>query len=249
MSETGTIVQIARARRFLAEAKDLTDIKAVRDMAEAARLYARAAGLGQDAMNEAAEIKLRAERKAGEALAAMEKQHGARTPQRNSPEESRPPRLTDIGITPKQSMNWQAEASLPEPVFEQHITETKAAGDPLTTAGVVRLARGLTEPDPGPSSDVVSEPVPVAPESHSEPPAPAEVPSTARMRDAYLRSDFLKCNRFASQLVAYAPERIAEVLPLDDADAVARTLDRLAAWRDQFTAARAAPLRVVGGES
>lgn len=156
-----TIAQISHARRLLAEAKDLDDIKAVRDMAEAARLYARAAGLGSEAINAAAEIKLRAERAAGEALREMEKQHGARTPLRDAPTESRPPRLADIGITPKQSMHWQAEASVPEPVFEAHIEETKAEGKPLTTAGVVRLARPaeptiaeIIEDDPSGPDDI-----------------------------------------------------------------------------------------------
>ena len=161
MAEAGALAQIQRARLFLAEAKDLADIRAVRDMAEAARLYARAAGLGEDAMNEAAEIKLRAERKAGEALALMKKHEGGRPEKTDSRRESvsAPIRLAGLGITPKQSMNWQAEASVPEPVFEAHIAETKADGKPLTTAGVVQVAREIKAqreaeileriPDPG----------------------------------------------------------------------------------------------------
>lgn len=150
VSDTGAIAQIGRARQFLAEAKDLTDIKAVRDMAEAARLYARAAGLGQDAMNEAAEVKLRAERKAGEALVLRDRPPTGPTPELGSSSEpnSRPPTLDELGITKKQSMNWQTEASVPEPVFEEHIAETKAAGEPLTTAGIVRLARPVPEDEP-----------------------------------------------------------------------------------------------------
>jgi hypothetical protein len=35
-----------------------------------------------------------------------------------------------MGITPKQSMNWQAEASVPEPVFEDHIAEAVRADFP-----------------------------------------------------------------------------------------------------------------------
>jgi hypothetical protein len=70
-------------------------------------------------MNEAAEVKLRAERKAGEALAEMEKARGGWAAREtcDSVGESqveKPPRLADIGITPKQSMNWQAEASVPK---------------------------------------------------------------------------------------------------------------------------------------
>jgi len=67
---------------------------------------ARAAGLGQAAMNEAAEIKLRAERKAGEALAEMDKAKGGRPEKTDSVRASVSdplPRLADIGIKPKQS--------------------------------------------------------------------------------------------------------------------------------------------------
>ena len=125
-------------------------IKDSRDMAEAARLYARAVGLGQDAMNEAAEVKLRAERMAGELLAEMKKNEGTKgqlagrgvigDSMRESPI-TPVPKLADIGITPKQSMNWQAEATVPEPVFEEWVEETKQAGEPLTTTALVRKAR------------------------------------------------------------------------------------------------------------
>jgi hypothetical protein len=143
MNDSGAIAQITRARQFLAEAKDLTDIKTVRDMAEAARLYARAAGLGQDAMNEAAEVKLRAERKAGEALAEMAKHKGGRPSKTAYTDDavSHPPTLAEIGVSDRQSQDWQTAATVPEPIFEDHIAEAKAAGEPLTTAGVVRLAR------------------------------------------------------------------------------------------------------------
>ena len=44
-------------------------------------------------------------------------------------------------------MNWQAEATVPEPVFEEWVEETKQAGEPLTTTALVRKAsRCLTSP-------------------------------------------------------------------------------------------------------
>ena len=49
------------------------------DIVEAARTYARAAKLGLEAANHAAEVKLRAERKAGELLQQLERAPGART--------------------------------------------------------------------------------------------------------------------------------------------------------------------------
>jgi hypothetical protein len=93
-------------------------------------------------MNEAAEIKLRAERKAGEALAAMNKPKGGRRAETGDGDApvSKSRTLEQMGIKKHQSADWQVEASVPEPEFEAHVAEARATGEPLTTAGVVRLA-------------------------------------------------------------------------------------------------------------
>lgn len=158
-----TLAQITQARRMLAEAKDLGDIKAIRDMAKVARIAAETVGMSREAVNEAAEIQLRAERMAGAALREMEKAKGHRFAGDSPPESpaTSPPRLRDIGITPKQSMHWQAEARVPEHVFNQYISETKAAGAPLQTSGVVQVARQIekerraAEPKPEPDLTAV----------------------------------------------------------------------------------------------
>lgn len=199
MTESKAIAQVTQARQLLVEARDLADIKAVRDMAEAARLYARAAGLGQDAMNEAAEVKLRAERKAGEALADMEKNKGGRPPETCSSEEQvseQAPTLPELGITRKQAMNWQAEASVPEPIFEEHIAEAKAEGKPLTTAGVVRLVR--EEPTLPPTQDDIIE--------------AAGGDDGGQIRIARLRSAYSSGAKATLELIALRPESVAEVL-------------------------------------
>lgn len=54
----------------------MDDIKSIRDKAEAARNYAKAAKLGLEIQNQAATIKLEAERKAGQVLHGMEKNSG-----------------------------------------------------------------------------------------------------------------------------------------------------------------------------
>ena len=56
---------LCNAKSLLHEANSLDEIKSVRDKAEAARTYARAAKLGLELQNQAAEVKLRAERNAG----------------------------------------------------------------------------------------------------------------------------------------------------------------------------------------
>ncbi len=68
-----TLVKLEGAVKALAEARTLEEVKHVHDIATAAAEYARAARLGLEAQNHAAEIKLRAERKAGELLAGLER--------------------------------------------------------------------------------------------------------------------------------------------------------------------------------
>ncbi len=70
------LARLETARRLLAEVRRVDDAKAIHDFAEAARVYARQARLGLEAQNDAAEIKLRAERRLGELLAARPKQDG-----------------------------------------------------------------------------------------------------------------------------------------------------------------------------
>jgi 5,10-methylene-tetrahydrofolate dehydrogenase/methenyl tetrahydrofolate cyclohydrolase len=86
-----TLARISEARKALAAAKSLDDVLQIRDQAEALRVYVKAASDSLEAANAAAEIKLRAERKAGEMLAAMEKHNG-------DPRLQDATRLEDLGI-------------------------------------------------------------------------------------------------------------------------------------------------------
>src|SRR6266542_5021477 len=74
------LARLELACRLLAEARSLDEVKVVVDLAEAARVYARQARLGLEAQNDAAELRLRAERRAGELLAEMQKNAGGRPP-------------------------------------------------------------------------------------------------------------------------------------------------------------------------
>ena len=135
---------------MLAEAGTLEEVKHVHDLAQAAAEYARAARLGLEAQNSAAEIKLRAERKAGEMLAGLERQPG---PGRGHTAEKI---STDGNLlydyrsvleetdTPYQTANrWQKIAALPDEQFEEYIAETKAERAELTTAGILRFGGGV----------------------------------------------------------------------------------------------------------
>jgi len=131
-------------------------------------VYASQAQLGLEAQNNAAEVRLRAERRAGEHLAAMRKHAGGRPPapsactgavgagvgvgEKPLPavtglSEPAPPRRDELHITRRQSSQWQQIAALPEPVFEAHIRTTRLRSKELTTAGALKLARQHREVD------------------------------------------------------------------------------------------------------
>lgn len=152
MTVTGVhpLARLEDAHRLLAEARGIDEVKDILDRAEAARVYARQARLGLEAQNYAAEIKLRAERRAGELLTGIVHPGNPQL----SPN-GIIGRLPD-GVTAKLSSRWQRIARVPEPVFEQHITDSKSHGRELTTADTLKLAPRAQRPliidvDPLPS--------------------------------------------------------------------------------------------------
>ena len=144
MTETG-IIKLENATRMLAEIRTIGGARKLIDLAEAARVYARKVELGLEAQNHAAEIKLRAQRRAGEILDHM-KNTGERQTEggdRKSllqDETMIPPTLDDLGIDRGDAHRWQTIASLPEEMFEAFIDETKAEEKELTTAAVYQEA-------------------------------------------------------------------------------------------------------------
>jgi hypothetical protein len=139
--EERRLLNIEAALQLLAEAKTIEEVTEIRSYAEAVRLVARQAKAGLEAQNQAAELKLRAERRAGEMLATMERHQREDNFPKSMASTSDKPTLSDIGVTKDQSSNWQQIASIPESDFEQHIEETKSNGKELTTAGVMRTAK------------------------------------------------------------------------------------------------------------
>jgi hypothetical protein len=136
----------------LAEAHRVDEAKEIRDKALAVVAYARQAQ-DRDLIIWASEIKVRAERKAGELLRAM-----ASTGQRRTGMDGRPakatsidvafPKLKDLGVSQDQSTDWQQLAAIPDPEFERRMAW--AARDPvtMTTAKLLRPVPTTTRPDP-----------------------------------------------------------------------------------------------------
>lgn len=145
---TNALAKLDKATQMLAEAKSLDEVKNIMDVAEAARTYARAAKLGLDAQNHAAEVKIRAERKAGELLLNLERGGGGdrksdkikNTTQVNLISEYR--EVLDAEEIPNTTAHrWQQAAQIPERTFEQHVAQVKDAGLELTTSGLLKAAK------------------------------------------------------------------------------------------------------------
>lgn len=139
MEPNTQLVHFDTARRELILASSIDEVKLIRDKAEALRLYVKQQGAGLEMQNQCAEIKIRAERRAGEMLREQEKNKGAATPLHDERALALP-RLSDLGISEVQSHRWQSEAEVPEDVFEQHVATIKDKQEELTSSGLRRLA-------------------------------------------------------------------------------------------------------------
>jgi len=142
------LVKLDQATRMLAEIHSVDDAKHLINLAEAARVYAKQVELGLEAQNHAAEIKLRAQRRAGEILDTMEKADGgdaARTRSQAVTEVPAPPTYVELGIDKMDAHRWQTIAKMPEEKFEEYIERTKGGEKELTTAGAVRASKELEQ--------------------------------------------------------------------------------------------------------
>jgi len=144
MNELNSIIKLEEATRNLAELKTVDEVKNIRDKAEALRVYSKQAGLGLESQNYVTEIKLRAERRAGELLKEIERVNPseARWYPDTAPKSGYEAALKENNLSPTKAHNWQKIATIPEERFEAHIAETKGAGEELTTTSVLKLADG-----------------------------------------------------------------------------------------------------------
>jgi hypothetical protein len=125
----------------LAEAQHVDEAKNIRSKAVGVAAYARQAK--DDALvTTACEIKVRAERKTGELLAAMEKKVGSRGVGKKVESSQSDPTigLKDLGITKNESSLWQRLAKLPDETFEREVYSAKFDPRHLTTKRILRRA-------------------------------------------------------------------------------------------------------------
>ena len=137
--EATTLSRIASAKSALMQASTFEDVLDIRDKAAAIQVYIKAAGDGLEAQNKAAEIRLMAERKAGEMLKKMDLKKG-RTAKCNSVSH-----LPDMGITRQQSSRWQLSSVVKESDFVRIVSECNDTREELTQKRLLDFAKRITK--------------------------------------------------------------------------------------------------------
>ena len=146
MSDDVAIVQLSAIANALAQAQSIGQVIDFKNQAEAARQCFRLAGYGLEMQNDAAEARLRAERRAGELLTGMEKAKGGRPAEnRSHGATGLPPTYSDRGIDKMRAHRAMQEWEVPPECFERYVAETKASDEELTTVGLLRIAKRLRQ--------------------------------------------------------------------------------------------------------
>lgn len=147
------------ARYALSVAVEVDEVKDIRDKAEAMAAYARQAK-DTELVQWATEIKVRAERRAGQMLAEMPKQdggHAAKAKARSHDVTEVPKTLAEIGITKNESSRWQKLAAVSDQQFEHAVAAAKEVAGEVTTAAMLRAAKADE-----PVKEAPAKPAPVA---------------------------------------------------------------------------------------
>ena len=135
------------ACRAIAAARRVDQVKDIGDKAEALRVYARQAK-NRDLEIDAAEIRIRAERRLGQLLAAADLHKGGRPAAEKTGADGEPvlpPKLADLGVDRKLSARAQQLAAVPDTQFAAELERWRNAAEKDGARVTARLARGLTK--------------------------------------------------------------------------------------------------------
>jgi N6-adenosine-specific RNA methylase IME4 len=135
------VENLDKAKALVKEA-NLAQAKEIISEAEALRVYAEQSSKGLEIQNHCAELRIRAERRAGELIRRMPRAtpQTARIMSNAGHDSAYGEALKKIEITRQDANRWQLEATIPEDTFEQFIAETKTKSEELTSKGVLALA-------------------------------------------------------------------------------------------------------------
>jgi hypothetical protein len=119
----------------------LDEVLDIRDEMETVRLYAKKQRRGLKLQNQAAKIKIQAERKAGQAIIAMKLRGGDRKSKYHRG--TLITRLNDFGVSRNESARWQLEARASNLQFETYCNAVEKAEEELSSSGFRRFMRSV----------------------------------------------------------------------------------------------------------
>lgn len=179
------------------------EVKEIRDKALAIEVYAKQAK-NVEAETRACEIRLRAERRAGQMLAEREMAKAGRPPEnRSHATTDSPKRIADLGISKTQSSRWQKLAAIPDTDFEA--TFAKPDKKP-STAGLIAAHQNKPQP---------SAPMPAVPEPQRTPVDPRALWLWGRLLD-FERDGLLAIdpNELIETMIDHMKETTRELSPV-----------------------------------
>ena len=143
MNQTG-LAKYDAARYALSVAVEVDEVKDIRDKAAAMAAYARQAQ-DKELLQWATEIKVRAERRAGEMMRDTEKNKGLKGSIVSGtsvvPVRDNTPTLADMGISKNESSRWQKLAAVSNEKFEEAVAAAKEVAGEVTTAYLLKVEK------------------------------------------------------------------------------------------------------------
>lgn len=145
-------LDVEKARTLLAKCRDVDEAKRIRDQAAALQVYARKRKAADESVIDAAEIKVRAERRIGELTKAMEKVDKATAAKmrkdRAGPAAGAAKReaLKRAGLSTQEASRCETSADLPERQFESQLKGARESHKPASTRSIIQpVARARRE--------------------------------------------------------------------------------------------------------
>ncbi len=139
---SGELVRYDAMCAAIEAAYEVDEVKDIRDKAMALEAYARQAR-NTEAERQACEIRLRAERRAGQLSSELETAQGHRSDLTLSHRATKLEALRKAGITRDQASRWEKLAAIPDAEFEAALRDPDV--EP-TTAGLIRAYEAPRQP-------------------------------------------------------------------------------------------------------
>lgn len=172
MNNESSLIIFERGAAMLQQANTVQKAKELKDMALTAADWANRRRMGQDAIDYAQSYALEAERRMGEMLAETERAKGGRKqPVPSGHQLERPPTLSELKLTKKESARAQKLAAIPRDKFDEvksgKTTVAKAIAAPKPVPKETK-PKSKTTPPPEPQIelDENGDPIPEEEEPH-----------------------------------------------------------------------------------